>query len=237
MLLHTVGGECPEDIRLLSDDPCIERGLGYAPPKATAVREFLERFHDETLEDLRPARAVQKSFILPGSEPIQALQQVAAGMVRHIARLYEEQGEAQHIATVDQDATIVESHKAAARPHYDGGRGYQPMLALWAETDLVLADEFRDGNVPARQAPLTCAQRAFDALPPGITARFFRGDSACHEAGLVGWLSDPDRARDPGGAIGFAISAFPSVELTQSLMRVPDAQWQTYDWTTAATGC
>ena len=23
------------------------------------------------------------------------------------------------------------------------------MLAVWAETDLVLADEFRDGNVPA----------------------------------------------------------------------------------------
>ena len=28
-------------------------------------------------------------------------------------------------------------------------RGYQPMLAVWAETGLVLADQFRDGNVPA----------------------------------------------------------------------------------------
>ena len=227
VLLQTLGGECPEDIPLLADDPCIERGLGYEPPKVTAAREFLERFHDEALESQRPARAVQKSFILPGSEPIQALQQVVAGMVRRIARRYQEQGQAQHTATVDQDATIIESHKAAAYSHYEGGRGYQPMLAMWAETDLVLADEFRDGNVPARQSPLTCAQRAFAALPEGITARYFRGDSACHESHLVRWLSDPKRAQEPGGAIGFAISAFTSPELTQALTRIHDAQWHT----------
>jgi len=228
VLLQTLGGECPEDIRLLTDDPCIERGLGYVPPKVTALREFLERFHDEALEALRPGRAVQKSFILPGSEPIQALQQVLTGAVRRIAQLYAEHGQAQRRATVDQDATIIESHKAAARPHYAGGHGYQPMLALWAEADLVLADEFRDGNVPARQAPLTCAQRAFAALPAGITARYFRGDSACHETDLVAWLTDPQRAAEPGGVIGFAISAFTSVGLTQTLKKVPDAAWQTF---------
>lgn len=228
VLLHTVGGECPEDIRLLSEDPCLERGLGYAPPKVTAVREFLERFHDEALERLRPARAVQKSFILPGSEPIESLQRVMAGAVRNIARLYEGQGRALRTATVDQDATIIESHKAAARPHYDGGRGYQPMLALWAEADLALADEFRDGNVPARQAPLTCAQRAFAALPPGIEARFFRGDNACHESQLIDWLSDPRRSQEPGGKIGFAISAFPSADLTRALTRIADDEWKTF---------
>jgi len=228
-LLHTVGGECPEDIRMLSEDPCLERGLGYAPPKVTAVREFLERFHDESLEQARPARAVQKSFILPGSAPIDALERVMAGAVRHIARLYEREGKALRTATVDQDATIIESHKAAARPHYDGGRGYQPMLAVWAEADLAPADEFRDGNVPARQAPLTCAQRAFAALPPGIEARYFRGDNACHESQLIGWLSDPKRAEEPGGAIGFAIGAFPSAELTRALTRISDDAWKTFD--------
>src|SRR5208283_4411723 len=113
-LLQTVGGECPEDMHLLAGDDCLERGLGYRPPKATAVREFLERFHDPKLETLQPQR----------------------------------------MATVDQDATIIESHKQAAYSHYEEGRGYQPMVAVWAEADLVLADEFRDGNVPARQEPL-----------------------------------------------------------------------------------
>ena len=37
VLLQALGGECPEDMHLLAGDDCLERGLGYAPPKATAV--------------------------------------------------------------------------------------------------------------------------------------------------------------------------------------------------------
>jgi hypothetical protein len=211
VLLQTIGGDCPEDIRLIAQDPCLERGLGYRPPKATAVRVFLERFHDEELEALRPPREEQKSFILPSSGPVQGLQNVQAGVVRRIAKGYAQAGQAQRIATIDQDATIIESHKQAALAHYEGGRGYQPMVAVWAEADLVVADEFRDGNVPAKQEPLTCARMAFAALPEDLTARYFRGDSACHESGLLDWLKDAQRAKEPGGAIEFAVSAVMSV--------------------------
>ena len=228
ILLQTVGGDCPEDMRLLANDPCLERGLGYAPPKVTAVREFLELFHDEEVAAKRPSRDVQKSFILPSTQPVAALQEVQAHTVRRIARRYVVQGQAQNIATVDQDATIIESHKAAALSHYEGGRGYQPMLAVWAEADLVLADEFRDGNVPARQEPLTCAKLAFAALPTTITARYFRGDSACHEHDLLQWLTHADRATEPGGAIGFAVSAFTSPELSQALKQIPEKKWTTF---------
>jgi hypothetical protein len=177
---------------MLAGDECLERGLGFALPKTSAVRGFLNRFHDENLELARPAREVQKSFIMPSSEPVQGLQSVLAGGVRRTAKLYAEQGQPMRIATVDQDATIIESHKESALPHYEGGRGYQPMVAVWAEADLVLADEFRDGNVPAQQEPLNCARLAFAALPDHIQQRYFRGDSACHENDLLGWLKHPD---------------------------------------------
>src|SRR6266853_1031449 len=228
VLLQTVGGDCPEDIHLLSPDACMERGLGYRPPKATAVREFLERFHDKELEKLRPEREVQKSFIFPSSVPIAALQEVQRGGVRRIAKLYGQQGQPQRIATIDQDATIIESHKQAAYYHYEEGRGYQPMVAVWAEADLVLADEFRDGNVPAKQAPLTCAKLAFAALPENITERYFRGDSACHENQLLGWLKHPDRAKESGGRIGFAVSAMMSEALSKELREVKEAEWKTF---------
>jgi hypothetical protein len=227
-LLQAVGGECPEDLHLLAEDGCLERGLGYSPPKATAVREFLERFHDKELEKLRPQREVQKSFIFPSSAPIRALQEVQSGLVRHIAKLYEKQGQGQRMGTVDQDATIIESHKRAAYRHYEEGKGYQPMVAVWAEADLVLADEFRDGNVPAKQAPLTCAQLAFAALPPTITQRYFRGDSACHEKDLLDWLKDPEREKEPGGRIGFAVSAVMSEPLAQALRQVADRDWKSF---------
>jgi len=227
-LLQAVGGECPEDMHLLAGDPCLERGLGYRPPKATAVREFLERFHDKGLEKLRPKRDVQKSFIFPSSPPVAALQQVQSGLVRRIARLYAKAGQAQRIATVDQDATIIESHKEAAYWHYEEGRGYQPMVAVWAEADLVLADEFRDGNVPAKQDPLTCAKLAFAALPETVTRRYFRGDSACHENELLEWLKHSDRQQEPGGRIGFAVSAVMSEPLGEAIRQVGETQWKTF---------
>jgi Transposase DDE domain group 1 len=229
VLLQTVGGECPEDMQLLVGDPCLERGLGFQLPKVGAVRRFLNRFHDEDLERVRPKREVQKSFIMPSSEPVQALQSVQAGVVRRIAQLYTQQQQPLRMATVDQDATIIESHKEAALAHYDEGRGYQPMVAVWAEADLVLADEFRDGNVPAHQEPLTCAKMAFAALPENIQERYFRGDSGCHQNGLLGWLKHPDRAQELGGRIGFAVSAKMSVELAAAIAKVPDKEWKTYD--------
>jgi hypothetical protein len=227
-LLQALGGECPEDMHLLGGDACLERGLGYSPPKVTAVREFLERFHDKELEPLRPKRENQKSFIFPSSQPVAALQEVQRGLVRRIAKLYGQAGQAQRVATVDQDATIIESHKEAAYWHYEDGRGYQPMVAVWAEADLVLADEFRDGNVPAKQEPLTCAKLAFEALPETVTRRFFRGDSACHEQDLLAWLKHPDREQEPGGRIGFAISAVMSEALGLALRKVADDQWETF---------
>jgi hypothetical protein len=227
-LLQAIGGECPQDLCLLVGDPCLERGLGYELPKVTAVREFLERFHDPELEKLRPPRQVQKSFIFPASKPISALQEVQSGLVRRVAKLYEKQRQPQSIATVDQDATIVESRKAAAYYHYEGGRGYQPMVAVWAEADLVLADQFRDGNVPARQEPLSCAKLAFAALPENIKQRYFRGDSACHEQELLEWLGHPDREKEPGGRIGFAVSASMSDPLAQALRKIQDPQWKTF---------
>ena len=228
VLLQTVGGDCVEDMNTIAGDTCLQRGLGYELPAVNTLRDFLNKFHDEELALLRPPRDEQKSFILPPSKPLAGLQSVLAGTVRAIAGVMDRQGCPQTIATVDQDATIIESHKAAAYPHYDGGRGYQPMVAVWAEANLVLAAEFRDGNVPARQEPVTCAKMAFDALPQTVTERYFRGDSGCHERGLLQWLNSPDREQEPGGRIGFCVSASVSKSLAAELAKIDEAAWKTF---------
>jgi hypothetical protein len=94
--------------------------------------------------------------------------------------------------------------------------------------NLIVADEFRDGNVPAQQQPLPVTRRAFQALPENVTDYYFRGDSACHEAELIGWLRDENRADGPQGRIGFAVSArmFPS--LKKHIQRLPASAWKAY---------
>ena len=218
LLLQIGGGDCPEDVSIFHDDLCLERGLGYALPKATAVREFLGRFHDESIASSRPARETQKSFILPSSSGVAGLQNVQAGLVRQVAKRYDLAGERLKIATLDMDATIIESHKESALPHYEGGRGYQPMVAVWAEADLVVADEFRDGNVPGGKDPLSSVRRAFEALPSRVTVRRFRGDSADYHLSLLRYLVEEN--------IGFTISADMTRELRAVCVDLKKSAWR-----------
>jgi len=49
------------------------------------------------------------------------------------------------------------------------------VLALWAEQDVIIADEFRDGNVPARSGNRRVVEKALAALPGGIGKIYLRG--------------------------------------------------------------
>ncbi len=226
VLLNAVGGDSYADVELLRDDRCLAQGLGYQLPKATALRQFCEAFHDEA-KVARPAGYTQQAFIPEPGERLEGLARVITGVVHRGAKFYEQQQTPLRTATVDLDATIIESHKRSATYSYEGIKGYQPAVAVWAEADLVLADEFRDGNVPAGMEPLRLAQQAFAALPAGIERRAFRGDSACYEQKLIEWLSAPARAEEPGGAIEFAVSADMSVPLRQVAVAVPEKEWKT----------
>ena len=108
-------------------------------------------------------------------------------------------------------------------------------ITFWAmpvkqypEMDVVLADEFRDGNAPAQMAPLTVAQAAFAAAPKTVTSYYYRGDSACHEKGLLRWLLNEKREDGPGGFIGLAISARMSEALHTAILEVPESGWKAY---------
>ncbi len=99
------------------------------------------------------------------------------------------------------------------------------MVAVWAEMNLVLADEFRDGNVPANMAPLRVAQAALAAVPSTVEMYDYRGDAACQEHELLTWLRDPARAGGPRGVIGFAISARMSPTRHEAGCALPDTAW------------
>jgi hypothetical protein len=227
VVLNAVGGECLDDFQHLRDDAGLEEMLGHEIPSPESARQFLNRFHsEEKLEQARDGRKPEQiAFIPEEADALSGLGEVNRELVRELGRRCADQ----RIATVDQDATIIESHKQQALRTYDEGeRGYQPMLAVWAEMDAILADEFRDGNVPAMMAPLAVAKRAFAALPETVTSYYYRGDSASHEKELIQWLRNENRADGPQGTIGFAISARMSEALHRAILQVPEASWQRY---------
>jgi hypothetical protein len=226
LLLNALGGDCLEDFERLREDDGLAEMLGHGVPSSVAARKFLYEFHDESkLEQAQKELPVgQVSYIAEESAPLRALAQVNQEMVQEVGRRSTEQ----KIATVDLDSTIIESYKREAQPTYQGGSGYQPMLALWAEMNLVLADEFRDGNVPAQKEPLRVARRAFAALPPTVQEYYFRGDSACWEKELLNWLRDEKRSEGPQGPITFGISVRMTPNLKQHIVRMGEALWKPY---------
>ena len=101
-------------------------------------------------------------------------------------------------------------------------------MALWAELDVALADEFRDGNTPAIQEPLALTKRAFEALPATVKEYYFRGDAACYEQDLLDWLRHEERAEGPQGKIGFAVSAPLTAPLKQRILELTESEWKPY---------
>jgi len=226
LVLNALGGDCLEDFDRLREDEGLAEMLGHAVPSPEAARKFLYQFHDEAkLEEAQKELPVgQVSYIAEESVPLRSLAQVNQEMVQEVGRRCPDQ----KMATVDLDSTIIESYKREAQPTYQGGSGYQPMLALWAEMNLVLADEFRDGNVPAQKEPLRVAQRAFQGLPETVQEYYFRGDSACWEKGLLRWLRDDQRVNGPQGPIRFGISVRMTPNLKKHIERLPEHQWKPY---------
>lgn len=226
LVLNALGGECLEDFERLREDQGLREMLGHELPSPEAARKFLYAFHDQaSIEQAQRELPVgQVSYIPSESAILRGLAQVNRDLIQAVARRCVDQ----KIATVDVDATVIESFKREAKPTYEGGKGYQPLLAVWAEMDLVLADEFRDGNVPAHVDPLSTTKRAFAALPETVTEYYFRGDSACWDRALLGWLRDEQRPDGPQGAITFGISVRMTPNLKKHILRLPENLWKSY---------
>ena len=211
LALWSAGGERCEDLERLREDRALAQLLGHEIVSARVARDFLEGFHEDGALPLWQGQA--GSSVPQESEPTVALARANARVVAHVQRRAP-----QKTATLDVDATILESDKRVARTAYDGRRGYQPVFVLWAEQELIVADEFRDGNVPAGSGNLRVVQKALEALPPGVEQIQLRGDSALYEHALLDELA----AR----GIGFAISADMSPALLQAIKALPEEAWQ-----------
>jgi hypothetical protein len=124
VLLHAAGGDCMQDVERLRQDSGVTKMLGYAVPSQRCVADFLESFHDpEKVARAHAHRQEHLSFIPEETAALSGLGEAARGVVRAIAGR-SKQPETR--ATVDQDATIIESHKQEAQWTYEGTRGYQP---------------------------------------------------------------------------------------------------------------
>jgi hypothetical protein len=211
-MLLMAGGRSVEDVDSLKADTGLSRVWPIIQQaSARSMLNYLHRFHDPE----QPASRQGKARIKKESKGLRGLMKVNRELIGHVQRQAPEQQ-----ATIDIDASIHESHKKEALWTYDGMRGYQPVIAYWAEQGVILADQFRDGNVPAGMGNRSVVRAALSALPEGIERRYVRGDSALYEQKLL-------RELDADG-IAFGISADVSRELREAMRALPERDWKPY---------
>jgi len=218
LAMWAAGGERAEDLDQFRQDKALALLLGHELPAAQTARDFLAQFHAEDLPLLQEGKAP----VVAETVPLLGLAKANTELVLDL-----QCRRPVKTATLDVDATVIPCDKRAAKRTYDGNRGYQPVLALWAEQDVILADEFRDGNslpsgltrwVPAGSGNRRVVEKALAALPGGIDKIYLRGDSALYEHELMGWLD--------AQAIGYAISADMSRQLAECVAALPEGHWK-----------
>jgi hypothetical protein len=249
VLLNLVGGDCVEDIDALEHDPGLREFLfgletfglkrkerralakkrraeekraktGGRPlravPSRTTLRGFLAAFHDAAEEEKREPH---KAFIPAPNEHLRALYGVNQGLVA-----FQQKHAPQRSATLDLDASLVETCKQVALFCYKHFRAYQPFQVYWYEQKMLLHSEFRDGNVPAGHEQLRVLQESLAMLPDGVEHVSMRSDTAGYQWDLLKYCAEGRNERF--GVIDFAVGVDVSPEFRKAVAQVAESDWQ-----------
>ena len=172
ILLNLAGGESVDDLRILEADEGFCRILRRielkgvkrkerreterrwrkekhrSVPSPSAVFRYLAAFHEDH------ARIEGKAVIPPLTELLSGLERINADLVAAV----DKQNPADQ-ATLDMDATLIETQKNDALFSYKGFKAYQPLNTYWAE-----AGTHSSYRVQGRQRP--CRTRTAPRLHP-----------------------------------------------------------------------
>jgi len=241
VLLNLLGGDSVEDLQRLESDEglcallgkLLSHGLSRKGrrqmkarwrkakrrhvPSASSVFRYLSSYHDE---DEESRRVEGKAYIPRPTEALKGLKRVCRDFIGFL-----QQNNEQGIATLDMDATLVETEKRDALWSYKGFRAYQPLNVYWAEQDVVLHTEFRDGNVPAGFEQKRVLEEALEQMPRSVQRVRMRSDSAGYQHELLSYCEGAQNKWC--GRIEFTVSCDVTPEFKAAVGEVEQEEWKT----------
>ena len=240
ILLNLSGGDCVDDVNWLESDEglcrIIKRAQKYGMsrkerrafssrwrkgqqrtiPSPSAVFRYLSWFHSEDQDKLREAG---KAFIPSANKHLRSFKKVNGDFLCFVQK-----HNRQSTATLDMDATLVETNKSDALYCYKGFKSYQPLNTWWSEQELLVHTEFRDGNVPAGFDQLRVFKESLRCLPKGIKKVRLRSDTAGYQHDLLKYCAMGKDKRF--GRIEFAIGCDVTAEFKKAVSEVPEGEWR-----------
>jgi hypothetical protein len=197
LMLHG-GGKKLEDLREMKGEVSLRELLGMKEvPASSTVGDWLRRVGEDTRG-------------LPGLARVEK-HEVGEVLKRDARTEY----------TLDVDATVIEADKEEAAWTYKKERGYQPLLGFLFELGLIVADEFRDGNVPAQAGAVEFLERCQHMMPKGKRLAYYRADSASYQAGVMN--------RCFADGVLFTITADQDSAVREAMRNIGKEEWQPYE--------
>lgn len=240
ILLNIAGGDCVDDLRILEQDEGLVKliqKVGFtghprkerreqarrwrkeperAFPSPPVVFRYLNKFVNPEEEK---QRAMGKAYIPAPNEALRALGEVNLDLLS-----FAQKHSAQTQAILDMDASVVATSKQDALFSYKGNSSFQPLSVRWFEQALVVASQFRDGNVPAAFQNLEIFQKSLEALPKGVQKVFLRSDTAAYQKDLLSYCAEGKNERF--GVIEFAIGADVTAAFRKAVTEVEETDWK-----------
>jgi hypothetical protein len=239
LLLNLAGGDCVEDLERLEGDSgfrailkAVERDIlsrrerrslrtrwrrsrERVVPSPSSMSAWLERFHDP----MAPKAVAGSAFIPAVTGALHGLWNANRALLGFI-----QSNQPSTAATLDMDATLIETHKCDALHCYKGFKAYQPLNCWWAEQATMLYSEFRDGNVPAGHQQLRVMKDCLQYLPAGVTKVSLRSDTAGYQEELLLYCGE---GKDPRfGVIDFACGADVTEAFRSAVLATAETEWK-----------
>jgi hypothetical protein len=192
MLIPFTGGECIDDLAVLRADQGLERLLHRQVMAPSTAHDFLRRIQYVGLDGLGRVRQRQLACVARSNRQTQA--------------------------TLDCDASLFTSRSRMAQRSYKGERGWMPMLAFWAELDVVVHEEFRQGSMAPQGDALNFLKDTVAQLPRTVTQIHVRSDSAWYQREVIDYCEEK--------GYGFAITADKDEAVKAALMLINEDDWQ-----------
>lgn len=239
LLLNFCGGDCVNDVKQLESDAGLRLALKHIDlrssygrsreklkrqwrkvkhnvfPSPSSIFRYLSLFHNESQEKCRTSHT---AFIPEPNEHLLGLAQINKSIMEFL-----QMNNPQTIATIDMDATIIESNKEEALYSYKKFKGYQPLNSWWWEQNCLLYTEFRDGNVPAAFEQKRVFNKTLECLPSGIKKVYLRSDTAAYQHDLLTYCEKGENERF--GRVEFAIGCNVTDEFKKSVYELNNEAW------------
>ncbi|MBI2842441.1 MAG: IS1380 family transposase [Armatimonadetes bacterium] len=241
--LNLTGGDCVDDLEKLEGDPGISLYMGQIVramgeesrrfsrggerdiPSLTSVREWLDGFHNAD-EDLK--RGYGQALVPVANEALSGLREVNREFVKRGWEFYQRSGrEAGRRATLEIDASFMETQKKDALRCYKHFDAYSSLTVRWAEMGFAIWDEFRDGNVPPSYRNLDALAESIRYLNKelGITDVWVSSDAAAHQDSILKMLSEWKVDGEPS-PVKFAIGYVKTKEFREELEKLGEGEWE-----------